>query len=92
LMRRDYAASDFPDQLDGPTDPQIIGLPTISQSAAAAELYNASEDTRTCKSCGHVSKPFPTSFWGWDHYRRRTAVAVASRKLMMDDATKSNAG
>jgi nitrite reductase/ring-hydroxylating ferredoxin subunit len=86
LLRRDYDADEFPDRLDGPTDPQIIGLPTISQSSAAAEAYNASDAARTCKNCGHVSKPFPTGYWGWDHYRRRTAIAVASRKIMLDVA------
>lgn len=86
LIRRDYGADEFPDQLDGPADPQIIGLPTISQSSAASEAFNASEAARTCKSCGHVSKPFPTAYWGWDHYRRRTAIAVAARKIMADAA------
>jgi nitrite reductase/ring-hydroxylating ferredoxin subunit len=86
LYRRDYAADEFPDPLDGPTDPQIIGLPTISQSSAAAEAFNSSEAMRTCKSCGHVSKPFPTGYWGWDHYRRRTAIAVASRKVLTEVA------
>jgi nitrite reductase/ring-hydroxylating ferredoxin subunit len=88
LLRRDYDADEFPDRLDGPTDPQIIGLPTISQSSAAAEAYNASDAARTCKSCGHVSKPFPTGYWGWDHYRRRTAIAVTSRKIMGDTAAQ----
>ncbi|HWE75403.1 MAG TPA: Rieske 2Fe-2S domain-containing protein [Stellaceae bacterium] len=88
LLRRDYGADEFPDRLDGPTDPQIIGLPTISQSSAAAEAYNASDAARTCKSCGHVSKPFPTGYWGWDHYRRRTAIAVTSRKIMGEVAAQ----
>lgn len=86
LFRRDYDAHEFPDKLDSPADPQLIGLPTISQSAATTEAFNASEAARTCKSCGHISKPFPTSYWGWDHYRRRTALAVASRKIMADAA------
>jgi nitrite reductase/ring-hydroxylating ferredoxin subunit len=88
LLRRDYEADAFPDQLDGPTDAQIIGLPTISQSSAAAEAFNKSEAARTCKSCGHVSKPFPAAYWGWDHYRRRTAITVASRKIMADAAVQ----
>lgn len=88
LLRRDFNSDEFPDPLDGPTDPQIIGLPTISQSSAAAEAYNASDAARTCKSCGHVSKPFPTGYWGWDHYRRRTAIAVTSRKIMGEVAAQ----
>ncbi|HLI21489.1 MAG TPA: hypothetical protein VKV32_10255, partial [Stellaceae bacterium] len=66
LFRRDYGADEFPDRLDGPADPQLIGLPTISQSSAAAEAFNNDETLRTCKSCGHVSKPFPAAYWGWD--------------------------
>jgi len=54
LLRRDYEADAFPDRLEGPTDAQIIGLPTISQSSAAAEAFNKSEAARTCKGCGHV--------------------------------------
>lgn len=89
LLRRDYDAFEFPDRLDGPADPQLIGLPTISQSSAAAEAFNASAEARTCKSCGHVSRLFPTAYWGWDHYRRRTAIAVAARKIMSDAAQQS---
>jgi hypothetical protein len=88
IFRRDYDAYDFPDRLDGPASPQLIGLPTIAQSAVAAEAFNRSETQRTCKNCGHVSLPFPTAYWGWDHYRRRTAIAVAARKLMSDAAER----
>lgn len=91
LLRRDYGADEFPDRLDGPADPQLIGLPTISQSSAAAEAFNASEEVRTCKSCGHVSKPFPAGYWGWDHYRRRTSITVAARKIMADAAAQGAA-
>jgi hypothetical protein len=86
VFRRDYGAYDFPDPLAGPADPQLIGLPTISQSSAAAETFNRNEAARTCSHCGHVNAPFPTGYWGWDHYRRRTAIAVAAKKLMSDAA------
>ena len=64
LFRRDYDAYDFPGALDGPSDPQIIGLPTISQSAASALAYNDSAEPRTCKSCGHLNPPFPHQLLG----------------------------
>jgi 3-hydroxyanthranilate 3,4-dioxygenase len=86
VLRRDYDADSFPDQLDGPADSQLIGLPTISQSSAAAGAFNESETSRTCSHCGHVNAPFPTAYWGWDHYRRRTAIAVAAKKLMSEAA------
>ena len=44
--------------------------------------FNQSEALRSCKSCGHVSRAFPSAYWGWDHYRRRTAIAVAARNIM----------
>jgi len=86
VLRRDYDADAFPDRLDGPADAQLIGLPTISQSSAAAEAFNQSEASRTCPHCGHLNTPFPTAYWGWDHYRRRTAIAVAAKKLMSEAA------
>jgi nitrite reductase/ring-hydroxylating ferredoxin subunit/mannose-6-phosphate isomerase-like protein (cupin superfamily) len=81
-FRHEYRAHDFPDTLPGATDPQIIGLPTISQSAASAQLYNESLEHRTCKKCGHVSEPFPAGYWGWQEYRNRTHVAVEARSIM----------
>jgi hypothetical protein len=86
LFRRDYGAHEFPDPLDGPADPAIIGLPTISQSAASTGAFNESVELRTCKSCGHLNPPFPLSFWGWEEYRRRTQVSVRMRKTMLDKA------
>ena len=86
IFRRDYGAHEFPDPLDGPTDPAIIGLPTISQSAAAVHQLNDSAELRTCKSCGHVNPPFPQPFWGWEEYRQRTQVAVRMRRTMLDQA------
>jgi 3-hydroxyanthranilate 3,4-dioxygenase len=86
LFRRDYGAHEFPDALDGPADPAIIGLPTISQSAASTSAFNDSAELRTCKNCGHLNPPFPLPFWGWEEYRRRTQVTVRMRKTMLDKA------
>ena len=86
LFRRDYGAHEFPDPLDGPTDPAIIGLPTIAQSAASTSVFNDSAELRTCKSCGHLNPPFPLPFWGWEEYRRRTQITVRMRKTMLDKA------
>jgi 3-hydroxyanthranilate 3,4-dioxygenase len=86
VFRRDYDAHEFPDRLDGPADSQLIGLPTIAQSSATAEAFNHSEAARTCRHCGHLNPPFPTAYWGWDHYRRRTAIAIAAKKLMSEAA------
>lgn len=92
LFRRDYGANEFPDALEGPVDAQIIGLPTISQSAASAVAFNESLDARTCKKCGHVNEPFPHLFWGWEEYRRRTRVAVTVRSSLHEAAAAARAG
>jgi hypothetical protein len=89
IFRREYDAHEIPDTLDGPVDPQILGLPTISQSSAAAEAFNREDAARACKACGHHNQPFPSAYWGWDHYRRRTAVAVAARKIMTETAASA---
>ena len=90
--RRDYDAYAFPGALDGPSDPQIIGLPTISQSAASANAFNDSLDLRTCKECGHVNPPFPDQSWGWEDYRARTQWAVQARKSMLAVAKAATGG
>ncbi len=80
MARSDYNAHDFPDKLESPAEPWLIGLPTVSQSAAASEAFNKSD--RTCKQCGHVNAPFPTDYWGWSEYRRRTHVVAMAREIM----------
>ncbi|MGE3936280.1 MAG: Rieske 2Fe-2S domain-containing protein [Rhodospirillaceae bacterium] len=82
VFRRDYRAHDFPDPLAGDVDPQIVGLPTIAQSAATAQAFNDVVENRTCRKCGHVSAPFPVGYWGWEEYRRRTQVSVEARGIM----------
>ena len=86
LFRRDYDAYAFPGTLDGAADSQILGLPTISQSAMSAITFNDSPDSRRCKNCGHPNPPFPHEPWGWEEYRLRTQWAVKARKTMIDAA------
>jgi len=86
VLRRDYDAHAYPDRFEKVPDPRMLGLPTIQQSSAAAEALNASEEARTSKSSGHVNQPFPTPYWGWDDYRRRTHVIVQARNMMTEAA------
>jgi hypothetical protein len=84
LFRRDYGAYDLPEAIDGPASEEIIGLPTIAQSAAGANAFNESAELRTCKSCGHLNPVFPQPYWGWQDYRKRTQLAARVRKTMLD--------
>ena len=43
-------------------------LQTILGSLAGALQVNASEESRTCKQCGHVNEPFKVGTWHWDIY------------------------
>jgi hypothetical protein len=83
LLRRDYSAVEFPGTLDGPADEEMVGLVTISQSAASANGFNQDEAARTCKKCGHVNPPFPDASWGWEEYRRRTQIAAKVRQSLV---------
>lgn len=91
IFKREYAAHEFPDDLEGPLDPQIVGMPTISQSAAAITTYNGDPKQRTCPHCGHVNGMFPLEYWGWQEYRQRTHAAVTVRNTMIDAATETHA-
>ena len=86
VLRHDYDAHAYPDRLETPADPRLLGMPTIHQSSAAVEALNQSEASRTCKSCGHVNQAFPGPYWGWDDYRRRSHVIVKARNMMTEAA------
>ncbi|MBN9080291.1 MAG: hypothetical protein BGP04_18660 [Rhizobiales bacterium 62-17] len=90
LHRYPYDAHDFPDAIET-NDPVLIGLPTITQDAFIVEQINRDPAMRTCKSCGHLNAPFPTQYWGWADYRRRTHVVVQARKTMIEAAAKTAA-
>lgn len=89
LCRYPYDAHAFPDPVENVPDTRILGLPTISQDAWIVERINADETLRTCGKCGHVNPKFPTSYWGWADYRRRTHVVLRARKLMAETAEKA---
>ncbi|MDH7798264.1 MULTISPECIES: hypothetical protein [unclassified Beijerinckia] len=89
LHRHPYDAHVFPDAIET-DDPVLLGLPTISQDAWMFELTNRDPSLRTCKSCGHVNAPFPTQYWGWADYRRRTHIVVQARKTMAEAAAKAS--
>jgi hypothetical protein len=63
-------------------------LQTIRGSAHAASLFNASEQSRTCPSCGHLNEPFPTYIWGWDRYMFNTGIVEQSRVALEEAARK----
>lgn len=62
-------------------------LPTTDGSYASALLFNQSEESRTCKSCGHVNQPFPIHIWGWDRYMFNTGV-INEARAALEEATK----
>lgn len=63
------------------------GLPTVLGSEDAVLAFNATEEARTCKSCGHVSQPFPLQIWGWSKYSRNTRI-VQKAWAAMQEATR----
>ena len=63
----------------------------LGDATVIVEQINRDPAMRTCKSCGHLNAPFPTQYWGWADYRRRTHVVVQARKTMIEAAAKTAA-
>ena len=63
-------------------------LPTTEESFKSALMFNRSEESRTCKSCGHVNRAFPTHIWGWDRYMFNTGV-VNQARAALEEASKA---
>jgi hypothetical protein len=63
-------------------------LPTAWGSFMAAQMYNQSEENRTCKACGHVHSAFPLFIWGWDRYMFNTGV-VNEARAVLEEASKA---
>ncbi len=57
-------------------------FPTLIYSAQAAEQYNASEASRTCKKCGTLNPRFPLERWGWTAYTTQSRTAADARRAL----------
>lgn len=64
----------------------LAPFPTAQGTLDAALAYNASEDVRTCKSCGHVNPLFPHQIWGWQHYMFRTDITQKAWNTLAEAA------
>jgi hypothetical protein len=49
---------------------------TVVEGCCAAERFNADEEVRRCKGCGHQNDAFPVRDWGWDAYTGQSRVAA----------------
>lgn len=82
-----YGAHEFPEPLEGRVDVPMIGIPTMSSMAVACRVFNDDERLRTCTKCGHVNPPvFPTDYWGFQEYKRRTLIIAKVRETMRQAA------
>ena len=50
-------------------------LPSIVLMDELVTRFNASDETRECKACGHANPPFPAMIWGWSRYMRNSRTA-----------------
>jgi hypothetical protein len=55
---------------------------TLVYSAQAAEQYNQSEASRTCKNCGTLNPRFPLERWGWTAYAIQSRTAADARRAL----------
>ena len=68
---------------------KFLPLETLIFGAEVSERLNESEESRTCKKCGHVNAPFPLERWGWDKYTGQTRAAQNARKALEQAAKVS---
>ena len=62
---------------------------TLLESYEAARRFNADEEARKCKHCGHQNAPFPLEAWYWDVYVNQSQVAQTGTRSL---AETRNAG
>ncbi len=55
---------------------------TLIYSAQAAEQYNQSEASRSCKKCGMLNPRFPLERWGWTAYALQSRTAADARRAL----------
>jgi hypothetical protein len=80
---------EYPARTDHGGGDAAAALETLTDGAIWAREFNASEDLRTCKKCGHVNPPFPLGVWGWEEYRRNYETAEKARELYLSQAARS---
>ncbi len=70
------------------TQREVMGAhasaPVLVETLRAARNFNASEDLRTCKHCGHVNDPFPADAWGWHHYVDQSDTSKRAHDVMKE--------
>ena len=79
---------EYPSHPDEPTRLKYAAgdyeaLETVIETAYAAADYNAGDDTRNCKKCGHVNEPFPLSLWGWERYVEQSLTAADAHRTFI---------
>jgi len=81
VFLREFDATPQPDGLE-----TEIPFPSIAVLTSLIEEFNADPALRTCRHCGHVSRPFPIRAWGWDRYVDQTGTTARGRADLLQAA------
>jgi hypothetical protein len=87
LLRHTFSADPTkPEEHGGQQGDRYSVFPTVYQALQATDAFNSDEKLRTCGKCGHVSPPFPSDIWGWQHYVQLHRVVNSCRREMLAEA------
>lgn len=79
IYRYDYDVT--PHELDAAdTSPAPI-FPTIVEGMNGVRAYNADDELRRCKACGHENARFPGEHWGREYAMQKEAAGLASGSI-----------
>jgi hypothetical protein len=55
---------------------------TIAETLKAAQRFNADEEARKCKHCGHQNPPFPIEEWAWNVHVYQSEIANMGERTL----------
>lgn len=67
-------------------DGYAVPIPTIMGTYAGVQKLNESEESRTCKNCGHVRDTFVVSAYHWDVYAEHSWCADQSIQAFLNES------
>ena len=65
---------------------------TLIETYEAARRFNADEDARKCKHCGHQNAPFPLEAWAWDIYTNQSQIARTGSQSLTETRNAGRGG
>jgi hypothetical protein len=77
-----YQADATPPKRGAKISPGTEPFLSIAETLKAAQKFNADEEARKCKHCGHQNPPFPIEEWAWNVHVYQSETAKMGTHTM----------